>query len=112
MELTPEQVEAMFAAEQPDMKICLHEFRIAPTKALTDDGGHGFIARMLAHDADGKTVTLDFVTTEPVLQDIIEQCAQAGLAAALAAAMILAAAGDTDALVNVLASMVIDVDNT
>lgn len=102
MELTTEQIEELFSAEQPDVKICVHEFRIVPMKRNTEGVEYGFIARMLAHDADGTVQTIDFVTTEPVLRDIIESCMEAGIVATVSKAI---ATGDTDEIVALLQNM-------
>lgn len=106
MDLTPEQIEELFTREVPDMRICLHEVRIEPTKIEVDgEDRYGYIARMIGHGADGKPMTIDFVTTESVLQETCSRFVTAGMQAAFAGAMDEAMKGDDTALIAILSSL-------
>lgn len=97
MNVTPEQIEALFTRPNPDNHMCLHEFRIQPV-ALNIDGDnsrtYGYVARLMGHDADGKPIIIDVTTTEDVLQEMMNRMAQAGLAAAFASMLDVAADGN------------------
>lgn len=88
MDLTPEQIEELFTREVPDVQICLHEMRITPLR-LDIDGGtvQGYVARMLGHGADNEPMTIDFVTVETILQEVITRVADAGMTAAIIGVM-------------------------
>jgi hypothetical protein len=83
MDLTPDQIEELFVQETPDVQICLHEIRIQPVKLGIDGVNRcGYVARMLGHAADEKPMTIDFITTEPVLQETMTRILEAGMTAA------------------------------
>lgn len=104
MNLTPEEFDALYTKEVPDVQICFHEVRIQPVKVDIDGGGgYGYIARMVGHGADGKPMTIDFVTTEPVLQETMSRFIEAGMISALNVAMDAATnGGDSSALLSIL----------
>lgn len=107
MEITEEQYEKLFTADVPDVKICLHELRIQPMKVVIDDEDRtGYIARMVGHDASGKVQTVDFVTTEPVLQETMSRFIEAGMLAAFSGAAEAASQGDSGPLLAILADVI------
>lgn len=107
MEITEEQYEALFTAEVPDVKICLHELRIQPVNVEIDGQSHiGYVARMVGHGADGKTMTVDFVATEAVLQETMSRFIEAGMMAAFSGAAQAASEGDTGPLLAILADVI------
>lgn len=82
MDITPEQLDALYEREEPDVRICLHDLRIMPVNMIEGEhpGTTGFIARMVGHGADGEPVTIDFVTSELTLIEVVNRCTQAGMA--------------------------------
>jgi hypothetical protein len=104
MDLTPEQIDELFTLEVPNEKICLHDLRIQPMKKEIDgETRYGYIARMVGHGADGSPMTIDFATTEDVLQETMTRFVEAGMMAAFAGAMDEAKKGDDTALLAILA---------
>jgi hypothetical protein len=109
MDLTPEQIEELFTLEVPNERLCLHEARIEPTKIEVDgENRYGYIARLIGHGADGKSMIIDFVTTESVLQETCTRFISAGMQAAMMAAMDDAKGGDVTALVAILTTLTED----
>ncbi len=104
MNISPEQLNEMFTRKVPDSKICLHELRIEPVGVEIDgDTEYGYVARLAGHDAEGKPLTIDFVTTEPILQEAMTRLVTAGMTAAFQrATQELTKTGDATALMGIL----------
>lgn len=81
MDITPEQLDALYEREEPDVRICLHDLRIVPVNTVEGEhpGTPGFIARMVGHGADGEPMTIDFATSELTLIEVVNRCTQAGM---------------------------------
>lgn len=61
MDISNEEITAKLNAEQPDLKICVHDVRGRAFRVVEENGFVGVMFRIIGHDRDNKVVSIDLM---------------------------------------------------